>query len=181
MQRLDNMLNTNRLAIKTEEMGKFVIEKKIINNEKKYLVTLPDIYRFENIRINMKNVLIFLSRLDIYDNFAEMHIGICENMAIKEYLIIDPNGFIRNASSLYVPEPEDRAETFGTRIKLKKLKSIITDPDMFNEMLDENLIRADKEILKKYDLYEHKYEVIEGLGKSSEKDTKYSPKIKVIK
>lgn len=179
MQRLDHMLNTNRLAIKTAEMGKFVIERVTLNDKVFFKVIIPKTYRIDAFNINLDNSLLLLNRLDIYNDFAEINVTLYENMGIKTYHIIDQRGYLHDIYNMYILEPEEKTGILPINISLKGIRTFITDPDMFTEMYDNNLVKAEDDVLIKYDLYEPKFNVIEGEGKSTNED--FNPNLKLIK
>lgn len=171
----ESMKNTDRMAIKLKNGSKIVITRHYLEGNEYYLVNSSSETRlningeyFDNTRS-----IISLSSLVFDENDIRLSGMIIKNMTIKTVHFATDDGFIDTFEVSEPKEPEESIITEEVYLFLEDVDKVITDPEMFLDMLKSNIIDATAEELAKYDLIPSFSVVESGKIKIKEKKNKY--------
>lgn len=145
----ESMKDTNRMAIRLKSGAKVVIKRHYLENKEYYVATSDSSSLFLD-SDNSHNMLTVRSMV-FDENDIRLYCLSIRNMAI-ESVYYNNDGVIDVYERSFVPEPEDPVITSSLNLFLDDVDNIITDEDMFKDMLSSNIINAPIEILDKYGL-----------------------------
>ena len=150
----ESMKDTERMAIKLKNGSKVVITRHYLEGKEYYLVNSSG-YTTLSIGgefFDSSRSIISLESLVFDESDIRLSGMIIRNMAIKTVYFANNEGYLDTYEVSYVPEPEEPVITKGLDLFLDDVDKVITDPNMFLDMLNSNKIDATSEELAKYDL-----------------------------
>lgn len=161
----EKMIGTERCVLKRKDESKVVIERKDLGEQYTYIVKLPidklKISRYDKV-IDLEHTLIFLTEAVLFEDGVILSLIFTTNYAIEKVLFFDEYEEIREMSIPKICEPEEDVVTLDTIIEINGIKEIITDPDMFLDMVYDGVITGDVKYFDKYDVRVPKFKVLKG-------------------
>lgn len=145
------MSGTNRVVVKLGDNSKIIITRDFVNEQVNYMVEVTqDISYALSDLAKECGYIIMLHGLNIDDEVVTLEGMVVENIALKEeYHIVNDNEFGKFIVS-YIPYPEETTSVIPITLCFDEIKQMTGDPDMIQDMVDENMLSANTIDLIKY-------------------------------
>ena len=182
MNSVEEMKGTNRVVIKLEDNTKIIIERKMINERINYLLeTNFDInYVLSDIGKECGYITL-LRRLTIDEDIITVEGSIVENILLKEeYHIINGNELAKFTEA-YTPCPEEVTHISPLTLCFDEIKEMTGDPEMLQEMYDENMLLMNHEDLIDLGISVKPVLRVVRNNNAIEENNEYKPELSIVK
>ena len=183
MKTHEEMIGTNRMAIKLKDGAKIGIERKTIDDSEQYLLQIPDNVLINNMQVP-NGVLLFLRKLTFYDKDITLDGIVLVNVGLRT-VWVNQQGLLHEFIGSYPIEPEEDTYSGELKLNLSNVEEISTDLEMFNDMMKSELIDATPYELGEYGLYYPQVKILESERDENadylNKRIKYNPMLRIIK
>ena len=147
----EDMIGTERMAIKSKNGVKIAIEKILMDGHEQYQIKPSNNVSLKGMKIP-DGILLFLSMLLFADGNIYIDAIILGNVGLRKMIVIQ-NGYMREVIGSYQIEPEEDLLSGEKHLLIKDVDEISIDLNMFREMMKNELIVGTPEELARYGLY----------------------------
>lgn len=149
-----NMIDTDRMAIKLNGKGKIVIKRHYLQDSEHYFVTFSKTssLTINEEKIDLSNSLLRLYNMSFSEGKIELNCLLLKNMSLRTIYFATDKGTIDTYEASFIPEPEDPTISVDINFSVNDISQIITDPQMFKDMLNSNVVNGSAKDLAKYNL-----------------------------
>ncbi len=183
MKKHEDMIGTERMAIKSKNGVKIVIERKTIDNSEQYLIKPSDNVVINDMEIP-KGILLFLTKLIFEEGNIYIDAIVLANVGLRT-VWVNQNGLLHEFIGSYPIEPEEDVYSGNINLSIYDVEEISIDLEMFSDMMKNELIVGTPSEIGKYGLYYQQIkEVVTERDPNADylnQKVKYYPKIRIIK
>ncbi|MBQ6282211.1 MAG: hypothetical protein IJK66_01585 [Bacilli bacterium] len=151
MKTHEEMIGTERFAMKTKNGSKIAVERKVIDDKEQYILKLSDNITINNMNIP-KGVIFVLKKLIFSDNDVTIDGVVLVNVGLRT-VWVNQNGYLHEFIGSYPIEPEEDVYSGNIKLDFADVEEISADLDLFKDMMDEGMIDATPYELSQYGLY----------------------------